>query len=170
MTVSKEISPWVLEHHSVIPEGGHILDLACGGGRHSRFLQDKGYKLTAVDIDLNAIRDADLSGVNLVQADLENAPWPFGSDLFDGIIVVNYLWRPQFQKLMTTLKANGVLIFDTFSLGNEKYGRPKNPDFLLKPGELKSAFSDLECLDFFEGFVENPGPAMRQSIVARKIN
>ncbi|MEH6476265.1 MAG: methyltransferase domain-containing protein [Sneathiella sp.] len=168
MTAVKTPSPWVKTHYSNIAAGGSVLDLACGSGRHTCFLQEKGYQLTAVDRDITALHETDLSGVNLRQADLEDGPWPFEGELFEGIIVVNYLWRPLFSKLVESLTPGGVLIYDTFCLGNEAYGRPKNPDFLLRPGELKTAFSDLTCLEFNEGLIENPAPAVRQSIVARK--
>jgi len=169
MTELNTPSPWVEKYYSFIKGGGAVLDLACGSGRHTHFLMSKGYQLTAVDKDINAITAAELTDVSLLQADLEAGLWPFGPNLFDGIVVVNYLWRPQFPHLARALKKGGVLIFDTFGRGNEVYGRPKNPDFLLRSGELKDAFSEFECLEFFEGLIENPGSAVRQSIVARKI-
>jgi SAM-dependent methyltransferase len=163
-----EISKWIEDHINLLPRNGHVLDLACGGGRHSRHLAAQGHDVTAVDIDTTGIEAAMLSGVEIVSADLEEGPWPFVKSSFDSIIVVNYLWRPQFNYIKATLKPGGVLIWDTFALGNEKYGKPSNPKFLLKPDELKQAFEDFDCLDYWEGIVDQPSPAVRQSIACRK--
>ena len=161
-------SVWLTKHFHHILVGGSVLDLACGSGRHSAFLQQKGFQVTAVDIDTEAITVVGLEKVAIVQADLENGLWPFIAHQFDCIVVVNYLYRSHFPDMIETLKPGGVLIFDTFMVGNEQYGRPANPNFLLKPNELKEAFSDFDVMAFDEGYVECPVPAMRQSIVARK--
>ncbi len=164
----REVSDWLKEHYCTLPSGGSVLDLACGGGRHSLFLQDKGYQVTATDIDVTSVQAANLPSVTIKQADLEKHNWPFGAEEFDGIVVVNYLWRAHFPKLKKTLKPGGVLVFDTFMMGNEVYGRPSNPEFLLKPDELKEVFADMEILAFQQGYSETPSPSMRQSIVVRK--
>ncbi|MBL4908282.1 MAG: class I SAM-dependent methyltransferase [Sneathiella sp.] len=164
----KKASNWLTKHYHHILSGGSVLDLACGRGRHSAFLEKKGFQVTAVDIDTKAIEAAGLKATAVIQADLENGVWPFNSDQFDGIVVVNYLYRAHFPKLINALKPGGVLIFDTYMVGNEQFGRPANPKFLLKSSELDDAFSDFEVVAFDEGYVECPVPAMRQSIVARK--
>ncbi len=164
----KKPSDWLLEHYMHIPQGGGVLDLACGSGRHSEFLSGKGYQLTAVDIDITAVTEANLQNTSIIQADLEREAWPFPKGQFSGIVVTNYLWRAHFPHLMKSLKPGGVLIFDTFMVGNEKYGRPSNPKFLLKSEELKIAFSEMELLAYQEGYQDQPTPAMRQSIVAQK--
>jgi SAM-dependent methyltransferase len=109
-----------------------------------------------------------LENVKAVTADLENGPWPFLGQRFGGIVVTNYLHRPLFPHLAEALAPGGVLIYETFMAGNERFGRPSNPDFLLKPGELLKAFGALEVLGFEEGQVERPKPAMTQRLCARR--
>lgn len=166
----KAPSPWIEKHISLIPATGQVLDVACGAGRHSIYLRDQGYPVIAVDVDTAAIATGDdTAGLSVVTADLEAGCWPFRTQSFAGIVVVNYLWRPLFSELIRTLQPGGVLLYDTFARGNERYGRPNNPDFLLNPGELQEAFgSFLEIIDFFEGDVGLPRPACRQMIAARK--
>lgn len=164
----EHVSEWVSETVKYFPLKGKVLDLACGDGRHSKFLEDKGFEVTAVDIDVANIAERNLNKTVIIQSDLENGIWPFEEAQFDGIVVVNYLWREQFSSISNSLKSGGVLIYDTFCIGNEKYGRPRNPDFLLQSGELKWAFPDMDMVVFKEGLRENPSPAMRQSVVLRK--
>ena len=161
-------SEWLLEHYTTFKPGGDILDLACGAGRHAIFLQEQGYQVTAVDIDTAALEAIQTASINVIRADLEGAAWPFGAEQFDGIVVVNYLWRPLFGELIGSLKPGGVMMYDTFALGNERFGRPRNPDFLLQKGELKSVFADFDILAWEEGEKKHPSPSVRQSIVARK--
>ena len=162
-------SSWVVQHATQVPSG-MVLDLACGGGRHGRLFLDLGYRVTFLDRDVSRVADL---GVNkdakILEYDLENgAPWPFESDQFSGIIVVNYLHRPLLARLEESLKKGGVLIYRTFAQGNERYGRPANPDFLLAPGELRAFFGQsMEVIDFQEGFLENPDRVV-QSICAIK--
>ncbi len=161
-------SEWLLKYYTAFRAGGDILDVACGAGRHTIFLKDKGYQVTAVDIDTAALEERSLEDITPVRADLEGEVWPFGDHQFDGIVVVNYLWRPLFEKLIKSLKPGGVIIFDTFAVGNERFGRPRNPDFLLREGELKDVFADFDIHAWEEGVQENPSPSVRQSIVAQK--
>jgi len=164
------ISPWVEKHVPLIPKARPVLDVACGGGRHSLHLLKLGYEMVSVDVETTAITTyKDLPGLSIVRADLEKDPWPFAENTFASIVVVNYLWRPLLPDLCASLMPGGVLLYDTFARGNEKYGRPSNPDFLLKQRELQETLEDeLEILDFFDGFVDTPTPACRQSIAARK--
>jgi SAM-dependent methyltransferase len=164
------ISPWIEKYAHQIPLEKPVLDLACGKGRHSLYLLDAGYKVTAVDIDITSISVFQgLDGLSVVQADLEKQSWPFSRDAFSGIVVVNYLWRPLFVDIVAALAPGGLLLYDTFMRGNERYGHPRNPDYLLAPGELQEIFGErLEVIDFFEGYVEEPKSAYRQSIAARK--
>jgi SAM-dependent methyltransferase len=145
-----------------------VLDLACGDGRHVRFLTDRGHRVTAVDIDVSGLSDlAGKDGVEILEADLEAAAWPFAPDSFTGIIVTNYLHRPHFSLMADTLAPGGVLIMETFAAGNERFGRPRNPDFLLAPGELLSAFATtLQIVAYEHGIERLPRPAVRQRIVA----
>ena len=102
-------SEWLLEHYTTFKPGGDILDLACGAGRHAIFLQEQGYQVTAVDIDTAALEAIQTASINVIRADLEGAAWPFGAEQFDGIVVVNYLWRPLFGELIGSLKPGGVM-------------------------------------------------------------
>lgn len=131
------VSPWVSRWAGLIPPGGGVLDLACGAGRHAIFLAGRGHPVTAVDIDLSLsepVRTVD--GVRWLQADLEGDPWPFTGEAFQAVVVTHYLHRPLFRPLLAALAPGGVLIYETFSMGQAKYGRPRNPAHLLMPGEL----------------------------------
>ncbi len=140
---------------------GPVLDLACGEGRHARFFRDLGFEVVAVDV-----KPIQMEGIRFVEADLESSPWPLQGELFGAIVVTNYLHRPLFAKLVESLDEGGVLIYETFMAGNERFGRPSNPAFLLRPGELLKAFESLEILGFEEGEVERPKRAMIQRICA----
>jgi SAM-dependent methyltransferase len=127
---------------SLIRDGGTVLDLACGGGRHSRYLSALGYHVVAVDIDVSGVLDLSANeNVEIIEADLEAGDWPFSDRRFDGIVVTNYLHRPHLPRLVESLSPGGVLIYETFAKGNEKLGRPRNPAFLLNPAELLDAFA-----------------------------
>lgn len=157
-------SPWVVRWIPLIKPGGTVLDVACGSGRHARLLAQRGLDVVAVDRDAQVI-----PGVRFKQADLENGnPWPFPGEHFNGIVVTNYLHRPLFPHLLDALAPGGVLIYETFALGNERYGKPSNPEFLLRPGELRKAFGHLAVQGFEEGFHERPRPSMLQRICAVK--
>ena len=133
-----EPSSWVLRHAGYIPEGSDVLDLACGAGRHARLFLMSGHYVTALDKNTDALSDLDNHpGAEIIRTDLENgSPFPLSNKKFGGIIVTNYLYRPILPLLPELLQPNGVLIYETVSVGNEKVGRPKNSDFLLKPQEL----------------------------------
>lgn len=158
-------SPWVVRHLGLVPAGGRVLDLAAGGGRHTRLALERGYRVVAIDRDASAL--AAIAGAEAVEHDLEaGAPWPLAGH-FDGIIVTNYLWRPLMPVLPGLLAPGGALVYETFARGQERFGRPSNPDFLLRPGELLdwvrgrlrvAAYEDLE--------VAEPRPARLQRIVA----
>lgn len=141
-------SPWITRFSGLFPQnglaGGEVLDLACGGGRHSQLLLNLGYQVTAIDKNTDAIA-ARLGGhekLEIITADLESGSTPFLGDgalsgrMFEGIVVVNYLYRGHLDALLDCLKPGGGLIYETFARGNEAYGRPRNPDHLLRAGEL----------------------------------
>lgn len=163
---TSEVSDWVRRFACSIPAHGRVLDLACGAGRHSRYLAELGYGVIAVDRD-PAADLARVPGVELVKADLENEPWPFGGKQFSGVVVTNYLHRPLFPRLLESLSLRGVLIYETFARGNEKFGKPSNPDFLLEPGELFRFVSrKLRVLAYEDLIVCEPRPAAIQRICA----
>jgi len=147
-------------------ERGPVLDVAAGSGRHARLFAARGKEVVAVDRDEQAI-----PGVRFVKADLEDgSPWPFPGRRFGGIVVANYLHRPLLPQLAASLDEGGVLIYETFMLGNESYGRPSNPAFLLQPGELLHAFNSLTVVAFEQGTVERPKKAVIQRICAIRGN
>lgn len=162
-------SPWVVRHAQSIPARGKVLDLACGSGRHARFLAGLGYPVLAVDRDPEALAGlSTIEGITTRQLDLEGEEWPLAGQVFDGIVVTNYLWRPRLPDVLALLAPGGVLIYETFMVGNAAYGKPSNPDFLLQAGELRqlAAAAGLREVDYAEGYVASPKPAMRQAICA----
>ncbi|MFA6312858.1 MAG: class I SAM-dependent methyltransferase [Sterolibacterium sp.] len=161
-------SPWVTRFAPLIAPGGTVLDLACGSGRHARCLAGLGFAVEAVDRDAAAVEALrDLPGINARCADLEGGPWPFGGYHFDGVIVTNYLWRPLFPQLMATLGAGGMLIYETFMVGNELFGKPSNPAYLLRRDELRHiVHHHLEIIAFEQGEISAPRPAVVQRLCA----
>ncbi len=161
-------SPWVRRYAALVPPGGQVLDLACGTGRHARFFADHGHRVVAVDVDISAVADLQgRSAFDIRQIDLETGDWPFAAGSMAGIVITNYLHRPHLPRLPSTLSPQGVLIIDTFAVGNERFGRPRNPDFLLAAGELLHALgSELQVVAYEHGMTPHPRPAVRQRIVA----
>ena len=159
-------SPWVLRFLPLIRRGGRVLDLAAGDGRHSRLLLDRGSTVCAVDRDISALRPLAGPRCKVRQVDLETgAAWPLGG-WYDGIVVTNYLHRALLPAISHALAPGGVLIYETFAQGNERFGRPRNPDFLLHPGELLEAFRTLTIVAFEQGEISIPRPAVIQRLAA----
>jgi len=164
-------SAWVRRFAPLIPAGGDVLDLACGQGRNTRLLLELGYKVEAVDRDAAALANLHgLPGVTTREADLEGGPWPYHSRAFDGIVVTNYLWRPLLPSLLNALVEEGVLIYETFMAGNELLGKPSNPQFLLRRGELLDVVmrKHFTVIAFEQGEIDSPRPAVVQRICARR--
>jgi SAM-dependent methyltransferase len=163
-------SAWVLRFAALITPGGLVLDVAAGHGRHTRALRALGFGVLAADIDVSGLEDlrAD-AGVKIEQVDLETGPWPFAGRAFDAVVVTNYLHRAHFPHYIECLNDEGVLIVETFGQGNQMLGRPRNPDFLLDPGELLAAFSGaLQVVAYEHGAEQEPRPAVRQRLCAVK--
>jgi SAM-dependent methyltransferase len=163
-------SPWVLRFAALIAPGGCVLDVAAGHGRHARALRALRFGVVAADIDISGLEDLRTDpGIIVQQVDLEAGAWPFGGRTFDAIVVANYLHRAHFTHYISALADEGVLIIETFGLGNEVLGRPRNPDFLLRPGELLEAFSSaLQIVAYEHGAEQEPRPAVRQRLCAIK--
>lgn len=170
-------SAWIARFAPLIP-AGEVLDLACGSGRHARLLADAGHTVLAVDRDTDALARVYGPNIRTFQHDLEQdtgqgASWPFEADRFAGIVVTNYLHRPLFQGIFASLAPNGVLLYETFALGNALCGKPSNPAFLLRPGELLEAVraysaGALRTIAFEDGYIDRPKPAMVQRICVIK--
>jgi SAM-dependent methyltransferase len=162
-------SAWVRRFIPLIRPGGRVLDLAAGAGRHTRLLVDMGFRVTAIDRDIAALRSLAGGRCDVRELDLETgAPEGVLGSLgrFDGIVAANYLHRPLLAPIAAALAPNGVLIYETFAAGNERFGRPRSPDFLLRRGELIEAFAGLTIVAFEEGEVSLPRPAFIQRIAA----
>lgn len=151
-------SSWLLRWGHLLQPGSRVLDVACGSGRHVRWLAAQDHAVTALDRDADAL--ADLQGVaaEIVCADIENAPWPLPGRTFDAIVVTNYLWRPLLPTLLASLAPGGVLLYETFADGQQHIGRPARPEFLLQPGELLAVCGGLRVVGFEDGFDPAPPP------------
>jgi len=165
-------SPWITRHAHLVLAGARVLDLACGYGRHARFFAARDAHVVAVDRDATALATlAGVAGTTTRLSDLEAGPWPFGDERFDAIVVSHYLHRPLFAKLRAALTPDGTLLYETFAQGNEAYGRPSNPAFLLRPGELLELAADsprpLTVVAFEQGVADLGGhPAVLQRLAA----
>ena len=164
-----EASVWVRRFADRIPAGGRVLDLAAGNGRHTRLMAALGHPVVAVDRDVSGLED--LSGhpaVTIVFFDLEEREfWPFGRDQFAGVIVTNYLHRPLLSAIVAAVGQMGCLIYETFAVGNQRFGKPSNPAYLLRPGELLNAVHGRLTVLAYENLeVTEPRPAMVQRIAA----
>jgi SAM-dependent methyltransferase len=164
-------SAWVRRFAHLVAKGGPVLDLAAGAGRHARFFAGRGHPVVAVDRNLDGMADLDPAGpVERIQADLEDgSPWPLGARQFAGIVVANYLHRPLLPGLAEALAPGGVLIYETFAVGQGEFGRPSSENYLLRPNELVRVFADrLTIVGFEHGIDYAPGPKAVQRLAAVK--
>ena len=162
-------SAWISRFAPLVAKTAPILDVACGSGRHLRLFVRLGHRVVGVDRDPRGI--ADLTGhpqVEIVAADLEDGgPWPLSGRQFAGIVVTNYLFRPLFPALLSGLAPGGWLLYETYARGNERFGRPAEPSFLLTSGELLGlAHGRLQIVAFEQGEVASPKAAVVQRIAA----
>jgi len=183
-------SPWILRWLARLSPGDTVLDFAAGSGRHALAACERGLQVLAVDRDEQALarmREEQARGgaigarrpeaharsgqISLRVADLEAGPWPFAAhERFDAVIVANYLFRPRFALLASLVAPRGLLVYETFAQGNERYGRPSNPAFLLAPGELlvRSRRAGLTVLGYETGITNRPAAAVVQRICATR--
>lgn len=161
-------SPWVARFASTLPRAARVLDLACGSGRHARWLSSRGHGVLAVDRNAEALAAlAGLANVETRALDLEGEAWPLAGEQFDAVVVTNYLHRPRFDALLALVRPGGVLIYETFMRGNERFGKPSSPAFLLQPGELLARVGEgWTVMAFEQGEVALPRAAVVQRICA----
>jgi SAM-dependent methyltransferase len=164
--VAADPSHWVHRWVHLLPAGARVLDVACGSGRHLRWLAARGFKLTGVDRNVDALA-ALRSVAEVVVADIEGGPWPLSGRRFDAVLVTNYLWRPLLPTLVDSVADGGLLIYETFADGQQTVGRPSRPDFLLQPGELIAACAGLRVLAYEDGFLSEPDRFVQRIVAAR---
>jgi SAM-dependent methyltransferase len=161
------ISSWIATWAGLVPSGAAVLDVAAGNGRHTRFFADRGHPVTAVDRDVSGLAATDI--VEVIAADLEDgSPWPLPGRTFGAVVVTNYLHRPLFPHLFAALQPGGVLLYETFMIGNERFGKPSRPEFLLNDGELLELVRGRFSVIAYEArMISEPKMAMVQRIAAR---
>jgi SAM-dependent methyltransferase len=161
-------SPWVTRFAHLIAPGAHVLDVACGAGRHTILFAARGCSVDAVDRDAALARFfAGQANVRFLPADIEAGAWPYAGRQFGAVVVTNYLHRPLFPVLRDAVAENGVLIYETFARGNEAFGKPSNPAFLLQPRELLDTFAQgFSVVAYEEGLLAEPRRARVQRLCA----
>lgn len=172
--VSVPPSPWVVTHAKSFRLKARVLDYACGSGRHTLWLAQQGFEVVAVDRDQEAlnqiqekVKNIPTGSIKTVCLDLEGELWDLDSlGQFDALVVTNYLYRPHLHKLPKLLNKNGFLVYETFAVGNEAYGKPSNPNFLLKPNELLSFVENMQILAYEDLTILTPKPACVQRVCA----
>ncbi len=160
-------SSWVRRWSPLIAPRATVLDVACGSGRHVRWFAQRDARVTAVDRDAAALEP--LSALaEVICADIESGPWPLAGRRFDAVIVTHYLWRPLLPTLVDSVDAGGVLVYETFAQGNQTVGKPSNPDFLLRPGELLAATPTLRTIAYEDGFIDEPARFVQRIVAVRE--
>jgi SAM-dependent methyltransferase len=163
-----EPSRWVMRFSHLVRPRGRVLDVAAGGGRHCQWFLDSEHSVVAVDRDLSRLRWLTHPLLEKLEVDLEGAEgWPLGEQTFDAVVVTNYLWRSIFDDIVGAIRHDGVLIYETFAEGNERYGPPRRPEFLLQPGELLARVAPrLEIVAYEHGYSDRPSHRVIQRICA----
>ena len=159
-------SAWLQRWAHLIAPGSTVLDVACGAGRHMRYLATLGHRVTGVDRNPEAVTLAQASGP-VICADIENGPWPLAGHTFGCVVVTHYLWRPLLPTLVGSVAPGGVLIYETFAAGNESVGKPSRPDFLLQPGELLKVTDGLHTVAYEDGFEASPDRFVQRIVAMR---
>jgi SAM-dependent methyltransferase len=159
-------SAWLQRWAHLMAPGSTVLDVACGAGRHMRYLATLGHRVTGVDRNPEAVALAQSSG-SVICADIENGPWPFAGQTFGCVVVTHYLWRPLLPTLVGSVASGGVLIYETFAAGNESVGKPSRPDFLLQPGELLKVTEGLRTVAYEDGFEASPDRFVQRIVAVR---
>ena len=163
-----EPSRWVMRFSRLVRAGGQVLDLAAGGGRHSQWFLASERSVIALDRDLTGLDWLVHPRLEKIEADLEGLEgWPLGERMFDAVVVTNYLWRSIIDDIVGAVRHDGVLIYETFAEGNERYGRPRRPEFLLQAGELLAKVAPrLEIVAYEHGYTDHPSPRVVQRVCA----
>lgn len=163
-------SPWIVQWAGLIAPEVQVLDIAAGRGRHAHFFAARGHKVTAVDRDTSKL--VPHPGIESLQADLEDgSPWPLPGRRFGAVVVTNYLHRPLMPALLEALAPGGVLLYETFMVGNERFGKPSRPEFLLRDGELLELVCGRFSVTAYEArLISEPHMAMVQRIAARRLS
>ncbi|MBT9512026.1 MAG: class I SAM-dependent methyltransferase [Acidovorax sp.] len=161
-------SEWVRRWTPLIAPGSTALDVACGTGRHLRWLRSQGHPVVGVDRSADAVAACEGLG-ELLLADIEDGPWPLAGRQFGAVVVTNYLWRPLLPTLVESVAPGGVLIYETFAQGNETVGRPARPEFLLAPGELLGACPGLRVVAYEDGFLQEPARFVQRITAVREL-
>ena len=159
-------SVWVQRWSHLLPAGLPVLDVACGHGRHMQWFAQRGHAAVGVDRSPEAV-DAAAQFGHAMLADIEDGPWPFAGRRFGGVVVTNYLWRPLLPAIVDSVAPRGVLLYETFAVGNETVGKPSRADFLLQPGELLRACAGLRVVAYEDGFVDQPARFVQRVAAVR---
>ena len=160
-------SAWVTRWAHLVQPAGRVLDVAAGSGRHARWFAARGHAVTAVDRDEAALATLP-PDIRTLAADLEGDPWPLGAATFDAVVVTNYLWRPLFASLRDAVADGGLLVVETFGVGQASVGKPSNPAFLLAPGELISLVQGLRIVAYEDGFLDTPARFVQRIAAVRE--